>query len=216
MKCAKVLWMSMLLSGLLLGKLMIAESVKDHHPKKLAASTSDDSEHFFPALASNPPSAFFSGAQAVSRLAAGNQNDGDLLAAYQAIAAAEARIRGNAGCQKFFHGQGEQALESTRFTLQYVQSLSLAAQIVDASVLVNRNPSGRFMKPPPDFEGLKNPIEIRAFYVLHELAHELSGYTRYVKDHFALARQNEVRTKMNNDLLSESCYRNSRPARQRP
>jgi hypothetical protein len=87
-----------------------------------------------------------------------------------AIAPAKGRIRSNPNCQKFFRSEGEQALKNTRFTLQYLPIPRIAAQVQGEVVLLNRTPSGVFMTPPRDFMGLTDPTEIRAFYILHELA----------------------------------------------
>jgi len=74
-------------------------------------------------------------------------------------------------------------------------------------VLINRAPNGAFMRPPQRLMKLTDPTEIRAFYILHELAHELCRYTQYVEDHKASATMSEVRTNLNNELLFENCYK---------
>jgi len=42
----------------------------------------------------------------------------DQLAAYVPIEAAKKRIGSSRACQDFFHGEGERALENTRFSVQ--------------------------------------------------------------------------------------------------
>lgn len=152
------------------------------------------------------PSAYFSGAQALRGERAVKASDAELKAAYDAIAAAKARIESNRKCQKFFHSEGTEKISQTLYTVQDLRASSIAAQVEGNTVALNRNPSAVFMKPPQDFAGLKEPGEIRAFYILHELAHELSKFTGFVNDHMASARDNAVRHQRNNQLLIQNCY----------
>jgi hypothetical protein len=154
----------------------------------------------------NKPAALFFGNEPDTSLTAAAKSDDGVVAAQQAIAAARERIRSNPTCQKFFHDQGEQVLEQTRFTMQYLTIPNIAAQVEGNVVLLNRNPNGAFMKPKQHIMGLTDPTEIRGFYVLHELAHELCRYTRYISDHQASAHENEFRTRLNNELLFLNCY----------
>lgn len=94
--------------------------------------------------------------------------------------------------------------------MQYPPVPTIAAQVDGNVVLLNRSPNGPFMKPPEGFAGLTDQTEIRAFYILHELAHELSRYTKYVIDHGASAPWSAVRVRMNNELLIQNCYKSSR------
>jgi hypothetical protein len=132
--------------------------------------------------------------------------DYEVLAVYEAIAAAKARIHSSRKCQNFFHNEGIETIDHTRYSLQYLSSESRAAQVEGNTVLLNRSASGAFMKPPLGLAGLKEPIDIRAFYILHELGHELSRFTRFLEDHSVSVSMNQVRHKRNNELLLKNCY----------
>lgn len=210
MKAAKFLWIvPIALSCLLQGQVQVAGKsetsyVGEHfawnteNPEQ--AAVKDGSIH----------RAFFLGAESGTSSTASDQFDEGVLVAHQAIAAARERIRSNPTCQKFFHDEGELALDNTRFTTQYLQIPDIAAQVEGNVVLLNRNPNGVFMKPRQGFMRLTDPTEIRGFYILHELAHELCRYTRYIPDHHASPHENELRTRLNNELLFLSCYNSKR------
>jgi len=153
--------------------------------------------------------ALFSGAEVGPKLAMGAGFDDDVLAAYRAIESAMARIHASPKCQKFFNDEGERKLANTRYTLQYLLVPSIAAQVDGTVVLLNRSPNGMFMKPQ-SVAGLTDPAQIREFFILHELGHELSGFTRFLVDHTASSRISSFRTRLNNDLLFANCYMDSR------
>ena len=154
--------------------------------------------------------ALFSGAEVGPKLANSAGLDDDVLAAYRAIESAMARIHASPKCQKFFHNEGEQKLANTLYSLQYLKVPSIAAQVDGMVVLLNRSPNGMFMKPPEALAGLTGPAQIREFFILHELAHELSRFTRYLVDHTASSRANAFRIQLNNELLFANCYMDSR------
>ena len=211
MKGARILWIVPLgLSSLLQSQVQVAANSRIYQVGCPAVS-SELVKRAIATTASTSPAAFFPGSEVASKLAAGGAIDDGRLAAYQAISAARARIQSNGACRKFFHGEGEQVLDKTRFTLQYLEIPDIAAQVDGSVVLLNRSSNSLFMKPPPSFMGLEDPREIRAFYILHELAHELCRYTRYVTDHSASAETSKFRTLMNNELLFQNCYKNPRP-----
>lgn len=151
-------------------------------------------------------SAFFSGAEALSAEALPASSDEGLRLVYEAIAVARARIRSSRKCQTFFHNEGLQKIDETRYSLQVLGPGPVAAQVDGNWVMLNRNAQGRFMHPAPGFNGLPDAAQIRGFYILHELAHELRRYTRFMRDKTALARENKVRQSRNNELLLMNCY----------
>jgi hypothetical protein len=207
MKAAKVLWIvPIVLSCLLQGQVQVAGESETSYVADRSARKSDVPEQLRADTASVHPVALFLGSEVNPQAATAAATDNALPLAHQAIAAARERIRSNPTCQKFFHGEGEQVLEQTRFTMQYLKIPNIAAQVEGNVVLLNRNPNGAFMKPGHHVMGLTDPAEIRGFYVLHELAHELCQYTRYISDHQASAHENEFRTRMNNELLFLNCY----------
>ena len=212
MKGARLLWMMpLMLASALNGQVEPAEKFEGSYLNDATASK--------PVAAERPSAkdgglqlpALFNVAEVDAKMAVGAPMDDAAMAAFQAIAAARARIQSNANCHRFFHGEGERALETTRFSLQYLPNPRIAAQVDGNVVLLNRSPNSAFMTPLPGSLGMTDPTEIRAFYILHELAHELSRYTSFIKDHTASARGNEFRTRLNNQLLLESCYQQSHP-----
>jgi hypothetical protein len=128
------------------------------------------------------------------------------LVVVQAIAAAKSRINASRKCQRFFNEQGIGTIEGTQYSLQDLGPGSLAASVDGEIVFLNVNRKGAFMDPPADFAGLQTADEIRAFYILHELGHELSSFTKFVQDHSASKAVNRFRHDINNDLLKNNCY----------
>jgi hypothetical protein len=124
----------------------------------------------------------------------------------QAIAAAQARINASKKCQRFFNNQGIEMMEQTHYSLQDLGPGSVAAMVDGDSVFLNLNAKGAFMNPPADFAGVQTVEEIRGFYVLHELGHELSRVTKFVMDRSASKSVNKFRHDSNNDLLRANCY----------
>lgn len=207
MKAGKLLWIVPLaLSCTLLGQVQVAGKSENAYPAGRSVWKSDSGEQAAANNGNNQPAALFLGADAGTSLRASDQFDDSILAAHLAIADARDRIRSNPRCQKFFHDEGELALDNTRFSTQYLQIPEIAAQVEGSVVLLNRNPNGAFMKPRQGFMGLKDPTEIRGFYILHELAHELCRHTRYIPDHNASAHDNRFRSRLNNELLFLNCY----------
>jgi len=212
MKSKLVLWiLPVALICLAHGQNQVANNLENSYVAEHPASIAASPEPASPKNGNTPPAALFSGADVPPALASGAGLDDGVLVAYAAILAAKARIHSNRNCQKFFHSEGEQALENTHFTLQYLPIPRIAAQVEGQVVLLNRTPSGAFMTPPQDLMGLTDPTEIRAFYILHELAHELKRYTGYLKDHYPSADISEYHTRLNNELLFQNCYRNAHP-----
>jgi hypothetical protein len=176
----------------------------DHQPVKTANAPEQPGAN----IRSAKRPAYFSGAEASLKLMVDVSVEDDVLAAYQAISAARARIQSDRSCQRFFHAEGEQVLERTRFTMQYLRVRTIAAQVEGSVVVLNRDPNGPFLKPEA-FAGMTDFTEIRAFFILHGLAHELSRHTRYLVDHTSSPVANALRTKLNNALLLQNCYRTS-------
>jgi hypothetical protein len=211
MKADKVLWIVPLaLSYLLQAQVQVAGKSEISYGADRPARKSDSHEQPAANNERNHPAALFFGTEPDTTLTVAEKFDDSVLVAHQAIAAAMDRIRSNATCQRFFNNEGEQALGQTRFTIQYLSIPNIAAQVEGNVVLLNRNPNGAFMKPRQRIMGLTDPTEIRGFYVLHELAHELCRYTRYIPDHQASAHENEFRTRLNNELLFLNCYKAKR------
>jgi len=150
--------------------------------------------------------AFFTGAEADLMLRSNTAADDPLLAASQAIAAARARIQSSRKCQKFFHDEGVNKLDRTFYTLQFIPNNNIAAEVEDDTVVLNRGAESAFMKPPLGFAGQKSAVEIRAFYILHELGHELSQFTKFTVDHSVAKADNQSRHQRNDELLLQNCY----------
>jgi hypothetical protein len=150
--------------------------------------------------------AFFSGAEALSAEGSTASSDETLRLVYEAIAVARARIRSSRKCQTFFHNEGVQKIDETHYSLQDLGPGPVAAQVEENWVMLNLNAQGSFMRPPRDYKGLPDAAQVRGFYILHELAHELSAYTHFMSDHSVFVRENISRHARNNELLLMSCY----------
>jgi hypothetical protein len=124
----------------------------------------------------------------------------------QAIAAAKARINASKKCQRFFDDRGLETISQTIYSLQELGPGSVAAYVEGNRVFLNLNPNGAFMNPPAGLAGMQSAEEIRGFYILHELAHELSRATKFLVDHSASQSMNKFRHDNNDDLLKMNCY----------
>ncbi|HEX7286065.1 MAG TPA: hypothetical protein VF532_07770 [Candidatus Angelobacter sp.] len=124
----------------------------------------------------------------------------------QAIAAAQSRIKAGKKCRRFFDDRGLETMGLTIYSLQELGPGSVAAYVEGNRVFLNLNPKGAFMSPPTGFAGMQSAEEIRGFYILHELAHELSRATKFQVDHSASQSMNKFRHDNNDDLLKMNCY----------
>jgi hypothetical protein len=124
----------------------------------------------------------------------------------QAVAAAKARTESSKKCRRFFNYQGVEAIDQTSYFAQDLGTGTVAAARVGQNVAVNINPRGAFMHPPAEFVGLHAAEDIRGFFILHELGHQLSQATKFVWDHSELKSLNDLRHDLNDGRLRRNCY----------
>jgi len=124
----------------------------------------------------------------------------------QAIAAAKARIESSKKCRRFFNYQGVEAIDQTSYFAQDLGTGTVAAARVGQNVAVNINPRGAFMHPPAEFAGLHAAEDVRGFFILHELGHQLSQTTKFVWDHSEIKSLNDSRHDLNDGRLRRNCY----------
>jgi len=148
------------------------------------------------AKAEQPASSSRAGATAVSQH--------PLIA--KAIAAAKARIESSKKCRRFFNYQGVEVIDHTGYYALDLGPGTVAAAKVGENIAVNINPKGAFMHPPAEFAGMHAAEDVRGFFILHELGHQLSQTTKFEWDHSEIKSLNDFRHDLNNGRLLRNCY----------
>jgi hypothetical protein len=124
----------------------------------------------------------------------------------QAIAAAKARIESSKKCRRFFNYQGAEVIDHTGYYALDLGPGTVAAAKLGENIAVNINPRGAFMHPPEEFAGLHAAEDVRGFFILHELGHQLSQTTKFDWDHSEIKSLNDFRHDLNDRRLRRNCY----------
>lgn len=121
------------------------------------------------------------------------------------------RLKGGT-CESFYGGHGADTLQSYGANITFgpmtrptIGGIPLADH---TGMILNEDPNGAFLSPPPSFFGAVGAVQVRSFIIAHELAHNLSAYTGFFTndDPVAFGQSGKGRQIVNNLRLSHNCY----------